>query len=282
MKTIEINQQKIPLLGQGAWNIGDKLATKQDEIKAIRFGIDMGMTLIDTAEMYGDGKSELLIGEAIKNVERKNLYLVSKVLPSNVVERKTIQSCTHSLTRLGVDYLDFYLLHWRGNVDLRYFLDDIDTLKNKQYIKDYGVSNFDINDIQELYELDKTKSCRINQVLYHIGSRGIEYKLIELCEQMGITIMAYSPLAQAGQLSRAAWQSKVLKQIADKHKTNVSSIMLAFVLRSNQMIAIPKSSNIDHINQNAKALEILLDKQDLLDIDKEFFPPNRKLPLDFE
>ncbi|MCL2598442.1 MAG: aldo/keto reductase [Firmicutes bacterium] len=283
MKQIKMGGRLVPILGQGGWEIGENPDKRAQEIAALRFGIEHGMTLLDTAEMYGQGRSELLMGEVIKCYERERLYVVSKVLPSSVQKGDLIRSCTDSLRRLGVEYLDLYLLHWRGEVVLERFLEGVQELKHKQYIKDFGVSNFDTEDMRQLCALQKGgNACVCNQVLYHIGSRGIEWELEPYCKEVGSVTMAYCPLALGGKLSRWAWESGVLQGIANKHGVALSTIMLAFVLRNGERIAIPKSTNLDHIKQNLQATQVVLDADDLLVIDKVFCPPSRKMPLDFE
>jgi len=294
MRYIKINEQNVPILGQGTSGVGEQQYLENNEIKAIRHSIELGMTLIDTAEMYGNGKSELLVSKAIRPYDRKKIFLVSKILPQNVYSKNVLKSCENSLKRLGVEYLDLYLLHWKSNVDIKYFLESMQQLKDKQYIKNYGVSNFDTIDMQELYSIEnsiikknnqktnKKSECFANQVLYHIGSRGVEWDLIEYCKKNNTIPMAYCPLALGGKLSSLIFNNNILKEIADKHKTNVSAIILAFIIKNNDIIAIPKSTSIEHINQNIQSININLDDKDLDLIQTQFPKPTKKTPLDFE
>ena len=192
----------VPALGQGTWYLGDDPAARAREISALRTGVGAGMRLIDTAEMYGGGRSEKLVGEAIANTPREELFLVSKVLPENAGEKHIFQCCDATMKRMGVDYLDLYLLHWRGSVPLAETVRCLEQLKEMGKIKNWGVSNFDIDDMEELWRIPQGRNCQVNQVLYHMGSRGIEYSLLPWMREHQVALMAYCPLAQGGSLRR--------------------------------------------------------------------------------
>lgn len=266
-------------LGLGTWMLGNNPQSYASEIEVIRQGIENGLKVIDTAEMYGEGRSELLIGEAIKPFKREDIYLVSKVYPHNASLKNMQKSCTNSLKRLGTDYLDLYLLHWRGGVPLEETVAAFEDLKSKGYIKDWGVSNFDTDDMQELWSIPNGSKCIANQVLYHIGDRGIEYDLIPWLEKNNVALMAYSPLASNPGFRQAIIQSPAILQVAQKHNASVYQIMLAFAVRHPNSIAIPRTSSLNHLQQNIQSQNIKLDDQDLKIINSAFPPPTRKVPL---
>lgn len=270
----------IPRLGQGSWLLGEHLRVRERELEAIQAGIEYGMTLIDTAEMYGDGASEILVGEAIKNNNREELYLISKVYPYNAGEERIFMSCEESLRRLNTDYLDLYLLHWRGNIPLEETVDCMERLVKQGKIRGWGVSNFDTDDMEELLQVPNGKNCLINQVLYHLGSRGVEYSLLPFLKKHNIPMMAYSPLAQAGSLRRELIINEKVAEIADKYDVASIQILLAFVLQDEHVIAIPKAGRPEHVRMNAEATLITLDKEDLKILNGEFPAPKRKVHLD--
>jgi diketogulonate reductase-like aldo/keto reductase len=274
MKTVEISGRSVPVLGQGTWNIGDSAATRAAEIATLRRGIECGMTLIDTAEMYGSGRSEMLIGEAIAGL-RDQVYLVSKVLPSNASIDGTIRACEASLKRLQVETIDLYLLHWRGRYPLRDTVEAFQRLLDQGKIRAWGVSNFDVDDMEELFDIPAAASCAVNQVLYNPGHRGIEYDLLPWCLQHHVTVMAYSPVGQGGRLLNAP----AIRGIARKHGVSTAQVALAWCLRR-PLLAIPKASSIRHVEENAAAADLELDAEDLAGIDRAFPAPKRKQPLD--
>ena len=276
------NGISVPALGQGTWYLGDDPSVREREITAIRNGIDAGMTLIDTAEMYGSGRSESLVGEAIRPYKREDLYLVSKVLPGNAGKRKMFDACEKSLRRLGTDYLDLYLYHWRGAIPLRETVDCLEELKKQGKIRAWGVSNFDIDDMEELWSLKNGRNCLVNQVLYHTASRGIEYSLMPWMKANDVTLMSYCPLAQAGDLSRGLFNAPVLKALAVKYQCSVSQILLAWNIRNGQTIAIPRSGRPAHTLDNAVADQITLSAEDLEKIDSVYPAPKRKMYLDMQ
>ena len=220
----------MPKLGMGTWCLGDHQSEKNKEIDALRAGMDAGIQMIDTAEMYGEGRAEELVGEAVKGYKREDLFLVSKVYPHNAGKKKIYQSVERSLKRLGTDYLDLYLLHWRGSVPLSETVECMEDLVRKGRIRNWGVSNFDTDDMEELIQVDSGENCVINQVLYHLGSRGIEYDLLPWLKEHEIPVMAYCPLAQAGSLRRDMTENAVLKKIASQYGITVIQLLIAFVM----------------------------------------------------
>ena len=262
--------------------MGDSQRAREEEIKSIRYAIDNGVTTIDTAEMYGNGRSELLVGEAIKGYDREKLFIISKVLPSNAGRGRIFQACEKTLERLGTDYLDLYLLHWRGMIPFEETIECMEELVRRGKIRRWGVSNMDIDDMEEIVNLSEGENCRVNQVLYHLGSRGIEYSLKPFTDRNNIATIAYCPLAQGGRLRGQLLESETVKKIAAKHKITPMQVLLCFVLSQNNMLAIPKASKLEHMKQNIECLKIKLDNDDLRALDKAFPAPVRKVPLDIE
>lgn len=261
-------------LGQGTWEIGDDPARRDEEQRALSRGIDLGMTLIDTAEIYGDGRSERLVGEVIAG-RRDEVFLVSKVRPDNASEMKMMLSCEKSLERLGVDRLDLYLLHWSGRVPLDETIAAFEELVDEGMILRWGVSNLDLRAMQKLEALDGGDRCAANQLLYHLGSRGVEFDLLPWLQARDMPMMAYCPLGRGKLL-----EHPVLVDIADRHDVTPAQIALAAVLRQDGVIAIPKASTVEHVEANAAALEIRLDAEDLDRLDRAFPPPTASTPLD--
>lgn len=270
----------VPALGQGTWYLGDDPAKRAQEISALRTGMGAGMRLIDTAEMYGDGRSEKLVGEAIAAAPREELFLVSKVLPENAGEKHIFQCCDATMNRMGVDYLDLYLLHWRGSVPLAETVRCLEQLKELGKIKNWGVSNFDIGDMEELWRIPGGRNCQVNQVLYHMGSRGIEYSLLPWMREHRVALMAYCPLAQGGALRRGLLTDPAVLAVAEKHRATPIQVLLAWCIRDGNTIAIPRTGHPDHTLENAGANALLLDEEDLALIDRQYAPPTRKMPLD--
>jgi diketogulonate reductase-like aldo/keto reductase len=253
--------------------MGEDRRHAADEAAAVRLGIDLGMTLIDTAEMYGSGGAEEVTREAIAG-RRDEVFLVSKVLPSNASRAGVIRSCEASLRRLGTDRMDLYLLHWRGGVPLAETVAAFEALKRAGKIRHWGVSNFDTDDMEELLGIDGGGAVQTNQILYNLSSRGIEYDLVPWSNERGIPLMAYSPVNQ-GSLSR----ERGLQAIAERHGATATQIALAWILRRKGVIAIPKAVEPDHVRQNRAALDIELGEDDLAELDRAFPPPRRKEPL---
>jgi len=266
--------EHIPALGQGTWHMAEDSRRRADEIGALRLGVDLGMTLIDTAEMYADGGAEELVGEAIGG-RRDGLFLVSKALPHHASRRGAIAACEGSLRRLGVDQIDLYLLHWRGQIPLEETIDAFETLIAAGKIRHWGVSNFDVDDMEELIDLRGGSAVATNQVLFNLARRGIEYDLLPSARQSGLPIMAYSPIEQ-GRLLR----HPTLEAIAARHLgATPAQVALAWVLRQDGVCAIPQSGNPEHVRENRGALDIRLTAHDLADLDHAFPPPNRKQTL---
>jgi len=274
MRTLAISGHPVPALGQGTWNIGDSKAKRDAEIAALRRGIDLGMTLIDTAEMYGNGRSESLVGEAIAGM-RDRVYLVSKVLPSNASEPGTIRACEASLKRLRIETLDLYLLHWRGRYPLAETVSAFARLIEQGKIRAWGVSNFDVDDMEELFRSTGGDSCAANQVLYNPEHRGMEFDLLPWCLAHNVTVMAYSPLGQGGKLLR----SSALQAVAREHGVTPAQVALAWCLQR-PVVAIPKAGSVRHAEENAEAGDLALTEQDLATIDEAYPPPKRRRPLD--
>lgn len=267
-------------LGQGTWHLAENHSRRESEIAALRRGIELNLNLIDTAEMYGGGRSEALIGEAIRETSREDLYLVSKVYPQNAGRANIFKSCEASLKRLGTDYLDLYLLHWRGRVPLAETAECMEELVSRGLIRHWGVSNLDTDDMKKLAAVPHGKNCVTDQVLYHLASRGIEYDLLPWLERQGMTAMAYCPLAQYGDLDRGLIGNRGLTAVAHRHHASAAQILLAFTLQHDFVIPIPKSSSPEHTEDNAGALEIQLSEQDLRDLSRDFPAPTRKTWLD--
>jgi diketogulonate reductase-like aldo/keto reductase len=274
MKTLQLKSGRaIPILGQGTWRMGEVASQKQAEIDALKLGLDLGMTLIDTAEMYGEGGAEKVVAEAISD-RREEVYLVSKFYPYNASYQGIISACDRSLSRLKTDYLDLYLLHWRGSIPLSETLKGLQYLKQAGKILDYGVSNFDTDDLEEGISLSGGNAIATNQVLYNLMRRGIEWDLLPWCKERNIPIMAYSPVEQ-----KAFVNHSKLKAIALQHNATPTQIALNWLLRQDKIISIPKATNLDHVRENSAALDITLTAEDLKEIDRIFPPPNRQQTL---
>jgi len=266
--------ENLPVLGQGTWHMGEDADRRASEIAALRLGLDLGMSLIDTAELYGSGASEQLIAEAIAG-RRDEAFLVSKVLPHHATRRGTIHACENSLKRLNTDHLDLYLLHWRGKVPLNDSVEAFEQLLKSGKIRQWGVSNFDVPDMEELVSLSAGRNCAANQVLYNLAHRGIELDLFPWSRERKIPIIAYSPIEQGMLLDNYQ-----LIRLARRHKATVAQIMLAWVLRQEGIIAIPKAGNPQHVQENREARDIQLGNEDLTLLDKLFLPPETKIPLE--
>ncbi|HAZ46407.1 MAG TPA: aldo/keto reductase [Cyanobacteria bacterium UBA11369] len=275
MRTLKLpSGQLIPVLGMGTWRMGENARNRQSEIDALRHGLDLGFSLIDTAEMYGEGGAEEVIAQAIAN-RRASAFLVSKVYPHNASKQKAIAACERSLKRLKTDYLDLYLLHWRGDIPLAETLEAFETLQQSGKIRSYGVSNFDIEDMQEASQLKGGKGIVTNQVLYNLMRRGIEWNLLPWCRQQGIPIMAYSPIEQGRLLN-----NKTIKAIAQQRGVTAAQVAIAWLLHQENIIVIPKSSRIDHVEQNYAALNLKLSAEELNALDAAFPAPSKPVPLE--
>jgi diketogulonate reductase-like aldo/keto reductase len=256
----------MPSFGLGTAGMGERGARRSDMVAALRLGMDLGVTLIDTAEMYGDGGAESIVGEAITG-RRSKLFLVSKVLPEHATRRGTVSACEQSLKRLRTDYLDLFLLHWRGDVPLAETLAGFADLKRAGKIRRWGVSNFDVQDFQELWRL-AGDDCAVNQVLYNLGRRGVEWGLLPTCRARGIPIMAYSPLEQGRLLARGG-----LKRVAERRGKTPAQVAIAWLLRQEGVVVIPKAARLDHLREIAGARDLRLETEDLEALDTAFPPP---------
>jgi diketogulonate reductase-like aldo/keto reductase len=265
--------EKVPALGLGTWNMGVGDSDEAAQLRALQVGIQQDMTLIDTAEMYGDGRSEQLVAKAIAG-QRDKVFVVSKVLPGNASRKGMLKACEASLKNLKTDVLDLYLLHWRGSVPLSETFAAFEELKAAGKIRHYGVSNFDVGDMDEMKKLVPGNACAANQVQYNLSDRGIEFDLYPRCEKDRVAVMAYSPLGQGRLINNPG-----IAPIAKKHNVTNSAIALAFTLRLPGMISIPKSSQEKRVLENAAAAYLVLDDEDLARLDEIFPPPRKKRPL---
>lgn len=266
--------ETVPALGIGTWMMGERANARREEIESIRLGVELGLTLVDTAEMYGDGACESLLGEALAGL-RDEVFLVSKVYPHNASHMGVMAACERSLKRLKTDRLDLYLLHWRGGVPLEDTIAGFEELKAMGKIRHWGVSNFDTDDMEELWDCEGGDACAVNQVLYNLTRRGPEWDLLPWMERHKVPLMAYSPIEQ-GRIP----VSGVLAKIAEKHGARPFQIALAWVLRNPNNIVIPKASRPAHMRENAGARDIALDGEDIAALDKAFAPPSRKRSLE--
>jgi diketogulonate reductase-like aldo/keto reductase len=274
MRTVTLKSgDTVPALGLGTWRMGERAADRQKEVRALRAGLDLGMSLIDTAEMYGEGEAEKVVSEAIDG-RREGTFITTKVYPHNSTREGTIRACERSLKRLRIDRIDLYLLHWRGAHPLAETVAAFTQLKDQGKIGNWGVSNFDIADLADLARVDSGAACAADQVLYHLGERGIEWQLKPHCLQSKIAVMAYCPLDQGSLAGHRAFQP-----MARKHEVTPAAVALAWILRSPGMIAIPKSSDAERVKANAEAANLVLDAEDLGDLDRAFPPPRRKTAL---
>ncbi|HYQ91312.1 MAG TPA: aldo/keto reductase [Candidatus Competibacteraceae bacterium] len=275
MRTIPLPcGEAIPVLGQGTWEMAEDPGRRRGEVAALRLGLDLGLTLIDTAEMYGEGRAEELIGTAIEG-RRDEAFLVSKVYPYNASRRGAVAACERSLRRLRTDRIDLYLLHWRGTVPLAETLDAFMILQQAGKIRHYGVSNLNVADLQELWAVPGGPAVAINQVLYNLTRRGIEYDLLPWCRARRLPIMAYSPIEQGRLLGHAG-----LCRVAARHGATPAQVALAWVLRQDGVMAIPRAGVPAHVQENRAALDLRLTPSDLADLDDAFPPPTGPRPLE--
>lgn len=267
----------VAALGQGSWRLGQNRRPAAEEKDALRTGVELGLTLIDTAEMYGSGRSETLIGNALEGI-RDQTFLTSKILPSNATSRDSIRNALDcSLKRLKTETIDLYLLHWKSGGDkLDLIVDVFSELREEGKIRAWGVSNFDVDDMEELFALPGGDACAANQVLYNLVERGIEYDLIPWAKAHNMPIMAYSPLGGAGSRSL---KSSAIASVAKAHNVVPAAIMLAWCIRNGSVIAIPEAGASRYVRENAKALQLSLTEKELALLDQEFPPPLRKTPL---
>jgi diketogulonate reductase-like aldo/keto reductase len=264
----------MPALGQGTWRMGERPNARTREVAALRLGLDLGMALLDTAEMYGEGGAEEVVGTALAG-RNDRPYIVSKVYPHNASLKGTIAACERSLSRLQVEQLDLYLLHWRGSHPLGDTVRAFERLVEDGKIAAWGVSNFDVDDMDELWALPGGERCVANQLLYNAAQRGIEFDLLPWCRARGVVVMAYCPLDQAGRMLG----SKALKAVAARHRAMPAQVALAWLLARDGVAAIPKAASEAHVRENRAAADIRLTNADLAEIDAAFPPPKRKQPL---
>ena len=269
----------MPVLGQGTWRMGEDRSQRKAEVDALRFGLDLGINLIDTAEMYGEGGAEEVVGEAITG-RRSDVILVSKVYPHNATRRGAIEACGRSLRRLKTDYVDVYLLHWRGDVPLVETLEGFQQLKKDGSILEYGVSNFDVADMEEALSLPGGAEIATNQVLYNLMHRGIEWDLLEWSRDRRTPIMAYSPVGNNRAEQSKIFGNATIKTIALRYDASPAQIALAWLFREPDVVAIPKALQPEHIRENRAALDIELTDEDLQNLDQAFPPPKRKIALE--
>ena len=258
--------------------MGEDSAKREAEVAALRLGLDLGLNLIDTAEMYGEGGAERLIGEAIAG-HRADVFLVSKVYPHNASRQGAIQACERSLRRLHTDYIDCYLLHWRGSIPLIETIEAFQLLKRSGKILDYGVSNFDVDDMEEAFASAGGDEIVTDQVFYNLLHRGIEWDLRPWCAERGLPIMAYSPVGHSAAEQKRLFSHPALQTIAARHQAKPAQIALAWLLQQS-VVAIPKAAKPEHIRENRAALDLQLTAQDVAEMDKAFPPPREKIPLE--
>jgi diketogulonate reductase-like aldo/keto reductase len=270
--------QMLPVIGQGSWNFPTDRAAGESVEEALRLGIEEGMNHIDTAEMYGSGGSEELIGRALKPLRRENIFIVSKVLPSNATYKGTISACEKSLKRLQTDYLDCYVLHWRGSQPLTETIRGLEKLIDDGKIRSMGVSNFDVDDLKEALET-ATKPIACNQILYNLYTRAPERRLLPFCAKNKIAVVGYTPFAQRSAPEASTVGGAVLHKIAEAHGATVNQIVLAYLVREENVFTIPKAARREHIIENAGAGKVKLTKADIEKIDSVFPLPERDIPL---
>lgn len=265
--------ETVPILGQGTWRMGENAKKAKAEVAALRLGLDLGMSLIDTAEMYADGGSEEVVAEAIAG-RRDETFLVSKVWPGNASRASTISACENSLRRLRTDRLDLYLLHWPSRFPVAETVEAFEQLRAAGKIRHWGVSNFDPGEMEEVVSLPAGPQVATNQVLYNLTRRGIEADLLPWCRARKIPIMAYSPIEQ-GRMAR----HPALAEIGSRHQATSAQIALAWLLRQGDLMVIPKAGSVEHVRENRAALDLRLTEADLAELDRAFPPPTRPRKL---
>jgi aldehyde reductase len=275
MKTVALpGGERVAALGQGTWFMGEDRSARAQEVAALQAGLDLGLNVIDTAEMYAEGGAEEVVGEALAG-RRERAFLVSKVYPHNASRRGAIAACERSLKRLKTDRIDLYLLHWRGQVPLAETVEAFDALQRGGKIRHWGVSNLDRDDMQELWAAPGGRGCAANQLLYNLGRRGIEWDLLPWLQGKGIPVMAYSPIEQARLL-----RHRGLQDFARRHDMTPAQAALAWLLTHEGVLAIPKSASIAHLRENAAARDITLGAGQRAELDRLFGPPDGPSPLE--
>ncbi len=265
--------EQVPALGLGTWHMGERAAAHKEEVAALKLGIELGMTLIDTAEMYGEGGAEQVVAEASAG-QRDKLFIVSKVYPHNASRKGVPAACERSLKRLATDRIDLYLLHWRGSYPLAETVEAFEKLRDAGKIRHWGVSNLDEDDMEELFGVPNGEACASNQVLYNLSRRGIEWALAPMCRERGMPVMAYSPIEQ-GRILR----ERTLVEVARRCEATPAQVALAWLLAQQQVMVIPKASDLRHVRENRASADLVLTKDDLAELDRAFPPPKRKQPL---
>lgn len=274
MKSVTFPSAKqVPALGQGTWQMAESGAGRREAIGSLQLGLDLGMTVIDTAEMYGEGAVEEIVGEAIAG-RRDEVFLVTKCYPQNASRKRMVEACNRSLKRLRTDRIDLYLLHWPGSVPIEETLDTFMQLKDEGRILDYGISNFDARGIQRVWSAAGGGGIVTDQVLYNLSERGIEWDLLPWCRKRGLPLMAYTPLGQGALLRDPA-----LAKIGARHGATPAQIALAWLLHKDGVLAIPKAGRVAHVQENRKAADIKLTSADLAELDAAFPPPSTATPL---
>ena len=271
--------RRMPVLGQGTWRMGEDPGRRESEIAALRLGLDLGMNLIDTAEMYGEGGAEEVVGEAIAD-RRDDVFIVSKVYPHNATLRGALEACERSMRRLKTDYIDVYLLHWRGDVPLAETLEAFQLLREQGSIVDYGVSNFDVADMEEAFALPGGDEIVTNQVLYSLLHRGIEWDLIPWSRERQMPIMAYSPVGHNAAEQKRVFDNRTVKEIAARHNVTAAQVVLAWFFRQPDVVVIPKAGRPEHIRQNREAHDLQLTVRDFEELDQAFPPPKSRIRLE--
>lgn len=278
MKKMRFLNRTMPKIGMGTWYMGEGKSPYVDELSSLRTGIEQGIQLIDTAEMYGEGLAEQLVGDAISHYSREQLTIVSKVYPWNATKDQMQISLENSLRRLKTDYLDLYLLHWREDVPLEQSVEALERLRDQGKIRSWGVSNYDVADMEELQLI--TNECATNQVLYHLGSRGVEFGLKPLMDELNMPLMAYSPLGHGEHAKHLFQQHPVILDIAKKYEVTIQQVLLAWVVAQEHVMAIPKASSSKHMKANLLAAQLTFEKEDLQKLNEAFPAPSKKVPLD--
>jgi diketogulonate reductase-like aldo/keto reductase len=278
MQQVKIGNKRVPQIGMGTWFMGEGSAQKtKDEVASLRYGLDHGLTVIDTAEMYGEGAAERVVGQAIQGYNRENIFLISKFYPWHATDSLIRKSLKASLRRLGTDYLDLYLLHWRGNTPLTETISTLRSLQNEGLIRAYGVSNFDTLDLAEARAVSGGRGVVANEVLYNVAARGIEYDLVPAQQQAGVALISYSPYGSGD--GHAIRVPHALQKLADSKGITAHQLLLAWVLRTGNVLSIPKASRKEHMAANIAAGDVELTADDLRLIDKYFPAPTHKVPL---
>ncbi|AVK99536.1 aldo/keto reductase [Pediococcus inopinatus] len=279
MKQVNFKGVNLPAIGIGTWHMGDNLKTYAQEKATILYGLNHGATVIDTAEMYGEGNAETLVGDVLQEFDRQKVFLISKFYPQNATKERMKQALNNSLKRLKTDYLDLYLLHWRGSVPLSETVAGVIDLQKEGKIRHWGVSNFDTADLEELYGLPQGDQVFANEDLYNLANRGIEYDLLPWQRSRQLPLIAYAPIDQGDSRGQKLTQNSVVQKIADVHQVTPMQILLAWTIQSEDVMAIPQTSSIEHMKQNIEAGEIILSDSEMQQIDLQFPGPDSKQPL---